>query len=121
MERNEIWAETEELADLLIQADEIQAFHEAEVNLKAHPQAARMMNELRELQEQVADFQARKVPPKHFIHLLQRSESLLQELENIPEVTEFQRAQSAVNDLLQSVTNRLALAVTTRVTNPESK
>lgn len=115
MDRNEIWAETEELADLILRSPEIQSFHAAEAQLKAHPKAASMMGQLRELQEQVADFQARHVPPKHFIHLLKESESLMAQLESISEVATFQQAQGEVNELLQSVTARLAQAVLSRV------
>ncbi|MCL6453107.1 MAG: YlbF family regulator [Alicyclobacillus sp.] len=115
LDRNELWAETEELADLIMQAPEIQAFHDAEARLKANPQALSMMNRLRELQEQIGEFRARNVPPMHFVHLMQESESLLEKLETLPEVAAFQRAQTDVNDLLQSVTSRLAQAVLQRV------
>ncbi|QSO53901.1 YlbF family regulator [Alicyclobacillus curvatus] len=119
MNQSELWAETDELAELIIQSPEIVAFHEAEKQLKAHPRASQMMAELRELQGQVGDFQARKVPPKHYIHLLKNSESLLEELEKIPEVVAFQRAQQNVNDLLKSVTNRLAQAVLSGVADDD--
>ena len=119
MNQTELWAETDELAELIIQSPEIVAFHEAEKHLKAHPKANQMMTELRDLQAQVADFQARKVPPKHFLHLLKDSESLLEELEKIPEVIAFQRAQQRVNDLLKSVTDRLAQAVLSGVVDDE--
>lgn len=119
MNQSELWAETDELAALIIQSPEIVAFHEAEKYLKAHPKANQMMAKLRELQAQVADFQARKVPPKHFLHLLKDSESLLEELEKIPEVIAFQRAQQSVNHLLRSVTDRLAQAVLSGVADDE--
>lgn len=115
LNRNEIWAETEELADLIIRCPEIQTFHEAESQLHSHPKAVSMMAQLRDLQEQISDFQARRVPPKHFVHLLKESESLMEQLENIPEVTAFQQAQGEVNELLQSVTTRLAAAVLSKV------
>jgi cell fate (sporulation/competence/biofilm development) regulator YmcA (YheA/YmcA/DUF963 family) len=120
IDHNELWAQTEELADLIIQAPEITAFQEAEKNMQAHPEAKQMMNKLKALQEEVGEFQARQVPPKHYIHLLKDSESLLEELEKIPEVAEFQTAQTQLNDLLQAITNRLAKAVLTRVNESEA-
>ncbi|CAM3827141.1 YlbF family regulator [Alicyclobacillus pomorum] len=119
MNHNELWAETEELADLIIQAPEIVAYQAAEQRMKAHPTAQRMIAQLKSLQEQVAEYQARKVPPKHYIHLLKDSESLLADLEKIPEVAEFQKAQAAVNELLQAVTQRLAKAVLRKVSDEE--
>jgi cell fate (sporulation/competence/biofilm development) regulator YmcA (YheA/YmcA/DUF963 family) len=115
LDRNELWAQTEELADLIMQAPEIARYQEAEARMKAHPTASRMIQELKDLQEQVAEFQARQVPPMHYVHLLRETESLLDRLEKIPEVAEFQQAQAAVNDLLQALTQRLARAVLERV------
>jgi cell fate (sporulation/competence/biofilm development) regulator YmcA (YheA/YmcA/DUF963 family) len=117
---NELWAQTEELAELIIQAPEIAAYQAAEQRMKEHPTARKMMEKLKALQEEIAEYQARRVPPKHYIHLLKDSESLLEQLEKIPEVAEFQRTQAAVNELLQAVTNRLAKAVLERVADEES-
>lgn len=119
MNQEELWAETDELARLIMESPEITAFHAAEKNLKEHVKASQMMAELRLLQEQVGEFQARKVPPKHYVHLLQQSESLMEALEKIPEVVAFQQCQQEVNTLLQSVTSRLAQAVLTKVADEE--
>ncbi|GMA49207.1 hypothetical protein GCM10025857_05640 [Alicyclobacillus contaminans] len=115
VDHNELWAETEELADMIVQAPEIVRYQRAEAQMKAHPRAQRMLERLRALREEIGEFQARKVPPKHYMHLLRDSESLLEELEKIPEVVEFQHAQTAVNDLLQTITRRLAKAVLEKV------
>ncbi|MDQ0191227.1 YlbF family regulator [Alicyclobacillus cycloheptanicus] len=120
VDRNELWAEAEELADLIIQSPEIIQFKECELALKEVPEAQVMMAQLRELQEQIAEFQARRVPFEHYKHMMHDMESLLEKLENIPEVRKFQAAQSAVNDLLQAVTNQLAKAVLERVTGEVS-
>jgi cell fate (sporulation/competence/biofilm development) regulator YmcA (YheA/YmcA/DUF963 family) len=120
VDRNELWAEAEELADLIIQSPEIIQFKESELALKEVPEAQVMMAQLRELQEQIAEFQARRVPFEHYKHMMHDMESLLEKLENIPEVRKFQAAQSAVNDLLQAVTNQLAKAVLERVTGEVS-
>ena len=119
MNQGELWAETDELASLIMQSPEIIAFHEAERNLKAHVRASQLMAELRLLQEQIGEFQARKVPPKHYVHVLHNSESIMGELEKIPEVAAFQQSQQEVNDLLQQVTSRLAQAVLARVEDDE--
>ncbi|GGI96927.1 hypothetical protein GCM10010885_03150 [Alicyclobacillus cellulosilyticus] len=115
MDRNELWAEAEELADLLLKCPEIEAYLEAEASLREDAAAQAKMARLRELQEEIGTFQARQVPEAYYAHLIQEAESLLDELEKIPIVQAFLEAQQAVNDLLQEVTDRLAAAVRQRM------
>lgn len=120
VDRNELWAEAEELADLIIQSPEVIHYQQAEKLLKATPQAQNKMAQLRDLQEQIAEYQFRKVPFEHYKHLMLDMESLLSQLETIPEVQVFQGAQAALNELLQAVSNQLSRAVLERVTGEES-
>jgi len=115
IDRNELLAEADELADLIIRSPEITAFQVAEEKLKANVSARYKMQELRDLQDQVGELQSRKVPLLHYKHLFERTDALLLELEKIEEVQLFQSSQQAVNSLLQEVTGRLATAVMTRV------
>ncbi|WP_067922203.1 YlbF family regulator [Alicyclobacillus shizuokensis] len=117
MDRNELWVQAEELADMILQTPEIQRYQQAEARLQEHPQAQSLMRRLRSLHEQIKEFTVRKVPEAYYRHLTQESEAVLQELEQIPVVREFQQAQSAVNDLLQAVTERLGQAVQERMTD----
>lgn len=112
VDRNELWAQAEELAELLLQCPEIARYREAEARMNANAQATAMIRKLRELQEEIADFQARRVPEAYYKHLVAESESLLDKLEKIPEVKAFQEAQAAVNDLLQAITGRIAQVLT---------
>lgn len=118
--RNELWAQTEDLADLIIQSPEIRRYQDAEAQLRAHNEAQTFMSQLRDLQEQIGDFMARKVPEQYYQHLSQEAESLLERLERIPEVQHFQSAQSAVNELLQTVSDHLQRAVLEQVSPEES-
>lgn len=120
LDRNELLAQADELADMIIQSPEITRYQIAENNMRTHKDALQLLARVQELQSQVAEFQARRVPPMHFSHLLEETESLFAKMENIPEVQAFQAAQSAVNELLQSVTKRLADAVLTRVSDTPS-
>lgn len=79
--------------------------------MKANAAAMAGIRRLRELQEQIGDMMSRRVSEAYYQHLTDESESLLAELESIPDVQNFLQAQSAVNDLLQAVTSRLAMAV----------
>ncbi len=120
IDRNELWAEAEELADLIIQSPEVIRYQEAEKVLKATPKAQAKMAQLRDLQEQIAEYQFRKVPFEHYKYLMHDMESLLAELETIQEVKTFQGAQTALNELLQTVSNQLSRAVLERVTVDDS-
>ncbi|OFW77250.1 MAG: hypothetical protein A2201_11235 [Alicyclobacillus sp. RIFOXYA1_FULL_53_8] len=115
VDRNELWAEAEELADLLMQSPEMRSYQQAEQAMKANTGAVSMIMQLKELQEQIGEFQARNVPESYYQSLNDQSESLFEQLEKIQEVREFQASQSAVNDLLQAVTDRLSQAVKSRV------
>jgi cell fate (sporulation/competence/biofilm development) regulator YmcA (YheA/YmcA/DUF963 family) len=110
-DRNELLAEANELAELLLKTPEISAYRLAEKNMKADPATESKIRKLRELTDQVGEFRARNVPFKHYEHLLKDSEALLNELQSIPEVRAFQEAQTAINELLQTVTNRLSRGV----------
>jgi cell fate (sporulation/competence/biofilm development) regulator YmcA (YheA/YmcA/DUF963 family) len=115
IDRNELWAQAEDLADMILQTPEIHRYQKAEAELQAHAEAQALINRLRSLQEQIQEFAARNVPEAYYRHLSHETESLLNELEKIPEVREFQEAQEAVNELLQAVSDRLGRAVQERV------
>lgn len=115
VDRNELMAEADELASMIMESPEIAAYHRAEAAMQAHPEASSLLRRVKELQAQVQEFQARNVPPMHYAYLLEETESLFNKLDTIPEVKEFQRAQSAVNELLQAVTRRLATGVLMQV------
>lgn len=121
VDRNELLAEANELAELLLKTPEIAAYRLAERNMKANPATEAKIRKLRELTDQVGEFRARNVPFKHYEHLLKESETLLNELQSIPEVHAFQEAQAAINELLQTVTDRLARGVMVPLESGQNK
>jgi|GEM_PF-6672694 len=120
MTHEELLAQAEELADMIMQSPEVVAYKQAQQRVADCPEAQKLMNRLKEVQEQTADFSARHVPERYYQPLSQESESLLAELEKIPEVKAYQSAQSTVNDLLKDISDCLALAVARQIA-PESK
>jgi cell fate (sporulation/competence/biofilm development) regulator YmcA (YheA/YmcA/DUF963 family) len=114
-DRNDLLTEADELAEMILQSPEIVKYKEAEKQMQSQPEATAMLRRVKELQEQVAEFQARNVPPLHFSYLLEETESIFAKLDMIPEVKAFQFSQTEVNDLLQAVTRRLARAVLSQV------
>lgn len=121
VDRNELLAQANELTELLLKTPEIAAYKLAEQNMKANPATEAKIRKLRDLTEQVGEFRARNVPFKHYEHLLKDSQSLLNELQSIPEVRAFQDAQAAINELLLTVTNRLSRGVMVPPENEHTK
>ncbi|QQE80678.1 YlbF family regulator [Alicyclobacillus sp. SO9] len=112
---NDLLVQAEELADRIMEMPEVDAYKKAEADLQRCSDAQSMMLQLKDLQEQIAEFSSRNVPEQYYQHLSKESESLLEKLETIPEVNAFQEAQSKVNRLLQEVSDRLASAVMKQV------
>ncbi|SDW62021.1 Cell fate regulator YmcA, YheA/YmcA/DUF963 family (controls sporulation, competence, biofilm development) [Alicyclobacillus hesperidum] len=111
MDRNQLLVQASELADLIAESDEAAAYREAQARLSANREASALLRQFRDLREQVGKFQARKVPPLHYRHLLEKADALLSELNRIPDVQSFEAAERQLNDLLDAVTSRLAAAI----------
>ncbi|WP_067620672.1 YlbF family regulator [Alicyclobacillus acidiphilus] len=114
MDRTELLLRAGELADLILDSPEAYAYQRADAELQAHPEAVNLLRRFRELREQVAEFQARRVPPMHYHYLLEETDKILQQLEGMPVVKAFEDAQASLNTLLEEVTARLANAVEKR-------
>ncbi|GMA58758.1 cell fate (sporulation/competence/biofilm development) regulator YlbF (YheA/YmcA/DUF963 family) [Alicyclobacillus sacchari] len=111
MDRNQLLVQASELADLIAESEEAAAYREAQARLAANREASALLRQFRELREQVGEFQARKVPPLHYRHLLEQADALLSELHRIPDVQSFEMAEKRLNDLLDAVTARLSAAI----------
>lgn len=103
-----IITEADQLAEMLINRPEIEAYQAAEARMIANPSVVADMRRLKEIQEQIGDFMSRNVPEAHYQHLQTEMESLLSHLEQVPEVAAFISAQSDVTNLIQAVTERLS-------------
>lgn len=111
-------AEAEQLADMLMQCQEVQEYRRTEASMNALPEVAALLRRLRDLQEQIGEFVSRNVPEEHFRSLQEDMDAALTKLEGIPEVTAFMAAQTRINDLIQAVTGRLASALQPPDTEP---
>lgn len=119
MDRLELLLQADELADLLLMSPEIEVYRRTEEALNRNGNALNLLKRFHELREQVAEFQARKVPPMHYSYLLAETDQLLKQLEEIPEVTAYEQAQAKLNELLDAVTATLYSAVQERKTGLE--
>ncbi|WAH35552.1 YlbF family regulator [Alicyclobacillus dauci] len=115
VDRVDLLVQADELADMILKTPEIQAFKQAEAAMEANGEAMNLLRRFRELREQVAEFQARQVPPMHYSYLLEETDQLMKKLEQIPEVKAFEDAQSKMNALLNAIASRLSAAVEQRL------
>lgn len=111
LDRLNLLLQAEDLADLILKAPEVEAYRSAEAALQNHPEATSLIRRLRDLREQVAEFQARKVPPMHYAYLLEETEKIRDQMDMIPELKEYENAQQRMETLLDSITSRLSSAV----------
>lgn len=110
-DHNDLLLQAEDLAEMIIQAPEVASYKKEEQKLRDNAEAQSLMTRVKDLQEQIADYSARNVPEQYYKSIVDESESLLEQLEKIPEVQSFQEAQNAINELLKDISDRLALAV----------
>lgn len=111
MDRLNLLVQADELADLILQTPEVTAYREAEMALNRNGEATNLLRRLKELREQVAEFQARRVPPMHYAHLLEETDGLMKQMENIPELKAFETAQHRIEEMFDSITAVLTAAV----------
>lgn len=111
MDRLNLLLQAEELADLILQSPEVEDYRAAEAALQNQPEATNLIRRLRELREQIAEFQARNVPPMHYAYLLEETEKIRGQMDEIPEVREYESAQQKMETLFDSVSSRLSSAV----------
>lgn len=115
MDRLSLLLQADELADMILQLPEVQSYRETEAAMERNTDAMNLLRRFRELREQVAEFQARRVPPMHYASLLQETDELMAKLEEIPEVQAFEAAQERMNELFDAITARLKSAVETQI------
>ncbi|MFB5191625.1 YlbF family regulator [Alicyclobacillus fastidiosus] len=116
MDRVDLIVQADELAKLILHRPEIRVYRAAEAALEANGEAMNLWRRLRELREQVAEFQARRVPPMHYSYLLAETDQLLDKLNAMPEVQAYEEAQTKLNELLDAISSRLSSAVEQRNT-----
>lgn len=114
MDRNDLLAEADDLAELILHTPELAAYRDAQAAMERNREAVHLLRKFHELREQVAEFQARRVPPMHYSYLLKETDEVLQKMEEIPEIKAYEQAQKELEELLTAVTDRLSSAVQVR-------
>ncbi|QRF23842.1 YlbF family regulator [Alicyclobacillus sp. TC] len=108
----ELLSLTEELADAILESDEVKAYQEAEAKLQNNPKARKLLQQFQDLTEQIAELQARGVPAIHMANMLKTLESVKQELDSEPEAVLLQKSAENVENLLEQIGKQMARPLT---------
>lgn len=104
--KEEILKKAEELKQALEHTEEIEFYKRAEAQINANQKVQAKIAEIKMLQKQSVNLE-------HYgkYEAMKQSEAKIEELrseiDNLPVVREFRRAQSDANDLLQSITDSI--------------
>ncbi|MFX4301953.1 YlbF family regulator [Alicyclobacillus tolerans] len=108
----ELLSLTEELADAILESDEVKAYQEAEAKLRNNSKARKLLQQFQDLTEQIAELQARGVPAIHMANMLKTLESVKQELDSEPEAVLLQKSAENVENLLEQIGKQMARPLT---------
>jgi cell fate (sporulation/competence/biofilm development) regulator YmcA (YheA/YmcA/DUF963 family) len=103
-----------ELGRRLQQTDEISRFRQAEKQIQNSARVNRLIAEIKRKQKELVH--AKHYQKTEYVRRLEQElKALQEEMENLPIVREYQQSQVEVNDLLQTIQQVLADAVSRKI------
>ncbi|EAF5656996.1 RicAFT regulatory complex protein RicA family protein [Listeria innocua] len=112
--KDEIMKKATELRDALQQTEEVSFYRLAEERINANSKVAAKVSKIKLLQKEAVNLE-------HYqkLEAMKQTESQIDnvraDIDSLPIVTEFRRAQEDANDLLQSITTEITTKVTTEL------
>ncbi|AHI55899.1 RicAFT regulatory complex protein RicA family protein [Listeria ivanovii] len=109
--KEEIMKKATELRDALEQTEEVSFYRLAEERINANSKVATKVSKIKALQKEVVNLE-------HYqkMEAMRQTENQIEnvraDIDSLPIVTEFRRAQEDANDLLQSITSEITTKVT---------
>jgi len=110
LDRNEIWAQANELGQLILESPEVARFKECEQAMENDPEISSRLRRFRDLQDQLEKL-SEYGTGSHLDGLRSDIRTLSQELDAYPEVQAYKEAMATVDELLQAVTQLIASAI----------
>lgn len=101
--KDDILAKTKELADVIFQSDEVQQYRRAEAQINGNERVQILISQIKKKQKEVVAFETTFKNPEMVKKIESEMETLQDELDGIPIVSQFQQNQSDINYLLQMV------------------
>lgn len=101
--KEDITKKAKELADLIFTSEEIQHYRRAEQQINGNERVQQLITQIKKKQKEVVAFETTFKNADMVKKIEAEMETLQDELDGIPIVTEFQQSQSDINYLLQLV------------------
>ncbi|MCQ6557834.1 RicAFT regulatory complex protein RicA family protein [Paenibacillus mendelii] len=101
--REDIMAKTKELAEMLFTSEEVQQYRRAEQQIQGNDRIQEMIAKLKKKQKEIVAFETTFKNADMVKKIEAEIETLQDELDGIPIITEFQQSQADINYLLQTV------------------
>ncbi|MFD0587110.1 RicAFT regulatory complex protein RicA family protein [Paenibacillus sp. GCM10027627] len=113
--KEDIMAKTKELAEVIFHSDEVQQYRRAEQQINTNERVQVLINQIKKKQKEVVAFETTFKNPDMVKKIETEMETLQDELDNIPLVSQFQQSQSDINYLLQLVVTIIRDTVSDRI------
>ncbi|UVI32579.1 RicAFT regulatory complex protein RicA family protein [Paenibacillus spongiae] len=101
--REDIMAKTKELAAMLFTSEEVQQYRRAEQQIQGNERIQDIIAKLKKKQKEIVAFETTFKNADMVTKIETEIETLQDELDEIPIITEFQQSQADINYLLQTV------------------
>ena len=101
--REDIMAKTKELAEMLFTSEEVQQYRRAEQQIQGNDRIQEMIAKLKKKQKEIVAFETTFKNADMVKKIEAEIETLQDELDGIPIITEFQQSQADINYLLQTL------------------
>lgn len=113
--KEDIMAKAKELAEVIFHSDEVQQYRRAEQQINGNERVQALINQIKKKQKEVVAFEKTFKNPDMVKKIEGEMETLQDELDNIPLVSQFQQSQSDINYLLQLVVTVIRDTVSDRI------
>jgi len=113
--RDDILAKTNELAEAIFRSEEVQQYRRAEQQINKNERIQALITQIKKKQKEVVAFETTFKNADMVKKIEGEMNTLQDELDNIPIVTEFQQSQSDINYLLQMVVSVIRDTVSEKI------
>ncbi|REK76591.1 RicAFT regulatory complex protein RicA family protein [Paenibacillus paeoniae] len=113
--KEDIMAKAKELAEVIFHSDEVQQYRRAEQQINGNERVQALIGKIKKKQKEVVAFEKTFKNPDMVKKIEGEMETLQDELDGMPIVTQFQQSQSDINYLLQLVVTVIRDTVSDRI------
>ncbi|MBO7746571.1 YlbF family regulator [Paenibacillus sp. MWE-103] len=119
--RADIMAKTKELANMLFSSEEVQQFQRAEKQIQGNERIQGLIAQIKKKQKEAVAFETTFKNADMVAKIEKEIDSLQDELDGIPIITEFQQSQADINYLLQTVVSVIRDTVAEKISLEDAR